>query len=626
MTDTKKLDFLQYLLIHKYNQKIPTNEEKSLENYLKDLSISKDLDIPKDINLQDLLNPDPLNIKQTLFNLNDSLDSSNNLVNDIIFCLINSDPLTLKIFKDKDLPLSNLRNIYDSAFKSNKPFLKNFNTKDKKPKEPKNQVSSPLVTRFCPEPSGCLHIGHVKALLVNYNLATNSNGKLLLRFDDTNPIKDYERYEKEILKDLKTLNISVSSITHSSDYFDYLVDKALFLINRNLAYVDDTDQETMRNERFNGIESKSRNNTVDYNLEIFNKMLQGEISTFCLRAKIDMSNLNKTMRDPVIYRCTNKEHCRNDKYKAYPTYDFVCPLIDSLEGVTLVARADEYKDRNEQYKWFLNVLNLDSVLLRDFSKLNLADTLLSKRKIEKLIQDKEVSGWDDPRLSTVQGIKRLGLEMNTLKEYINLQGSSNKTNIITWDKIWAMNKKMIDPVSPRFMAVPREGCFRIKINNLDKDFYREIPLHKKNPSLGNKRVFFSGSLLISLEDALSLEINEEFTLMNWGNAIVKEKIMNEKIIKVDLNLEGDYKSTSSKISWISELGSVLVKTVEYENILKNDEINPDSKKEIFYYAEEAVIFLKLERHLQFERIGFYYQDSPFIFHLVPTTKQRRNLK
>ena len=210
---------------------------------------------------------DALNLLDTFFS---NEVKSNSLVNDLIFCIINSNFDFLKVFKSNKLRLENLQIVYESAFNENKPFLKEFSAKDKINKEvKKNLYSTPAVTRFAPEPSGCLHIGHLKALLVNYNLAEKSNGTLLLRFDDTNPVKNYEKYEKEILRDLDTLGITGLKISHSSDYFELLVDEAVSLINKNLAYVDNTDQETMRIERFEGIESKMRNINNSESLKIF---------------------------------------------------------------------------------------------------------------------------------------------------------------------------------------------------------------------------------------------------------------------------------------------------------------------------------------------------------------------
>jgi glutamyl-tRNA synthetase len=631
MSDTrKKYSFLVYILKNKYN--------KSLDKYSTFTEILSILDITnKDLvntfckyldGTTDLSKDQICDLLATLNNTK----PGDKFFMDFLFCLINADTTTLKLLKDKENNFDNLRTVYQESFVSNKSYLKEFNTKDKPKKTGTltKEDTAPAVTRFSPEPAGCLHIGHVKALMVNYNMAKKSNGKFLIRFDDTNPIKDYEKYEKEIIKDLDTLNIKDYTVSHSSDYFDMLVEKAKFLIKKELAYCDNTDQEIMRNQRMHGIESSHRNNPVDFNLEYFQKMLDGCAEGFCLRAKIDMSNLNKTMRDPVIYRSSAKEHSRNNKYKAYPTYDFVCPILDSVEGVTVACRADEYRDRNEQYRWFLKNLELvNKPSLSDFSKLNFEDTVLSKRKIDKLISEGYVAGWDDPRLSTVQGIKRSGMDMEALKDYINLQGASNKTNTITWDKVWAMNKKAIDSRSPRYMAVEKDNFVRVTVNGIREEvpFYKNQLLHKKNESLGFKKVLYDKFILLSQEDAQNLDLGEEFTLMSWGNAFVESKDVVDGIVKemsVGLHLEGDYKKTKHKISWISELGSVLVKGVEYSNILSSDEINTESMKEKFYYVESAVFYnMKEETCLQFERIGFYYRDKPFTFNLIPCTRQKR---
>jgi glutamyl-tRNA synthetase len=209
-----------------------------------------------------------------------------------------------------------------------------------------------------------------------------------------------------------------------------------------------------------GIESKNRNLSVEENLRRFDEMKRATEfgQTCCLRAKIDMQDKNKALRDPVIYRCNLLSHHRTGtKWKMYPTYDFACPIVDSIEGVTHALRTNEYRDRNPQYEWFLKAMNLRWVHIWDYSRLNFVYTLLSKRKLTKFVEKGTVTGWDDPRFPTVRGIRRRGMTIEALRTYILMQGASQKDLMLEWDKIWAINKKVIDPIAPRFTALVKEN-------------------------------------------------------------------------------------------------------------------------------------------------------------------------
>ncbi|KAJ2388506.1 glutamate--tRNA ligase, partial [Coemansia sp. RSA 2603] len=235
-----------------------------------------------------------------------------------------------------------------------------------------------VVTRFPPEPSGYLHIGHAKAALLNEHIARSNGGKLIIRFDDTNPTKEKVEFEDAIVEDLRLLGIKGDMISHTSDHFQTIYEYAVKLIKKGLAYVDDTDQLTMREERTNGIPSRCRDQSLDTNLERFQEMKDATEFGLkcCLRAKISYDNPNGTMRDPVIYRCNLTPHHRTGaQWKIYPTYDFCCPIVDSIEGVTHALRSMEYRDRNVQYEWFFPALDLRPVQIMDFSRMNFVYTL-----------------------------------------------------------------------------------------------------------------------------------------------------------------------------------------------------------------------------------------------------------
>ena len=275
--------------------------------------------------------------------------------------------------------------------------------------------------RFAPEPSGYLHIGHSKAALLNQYFVQRYGGRLIVRFDDTNPSKESNEFVENVLKDIETLGIKYDVVTYTSDYFPQLMEMAERLIREGKAYVDDTPREQLQKERMDGIESKCRNNSVDENLQLWKEMIAGSErgKQCCLRGKLDMQDPNKSLRDPVYYRSNPDPHHRiGAKYKVYPTYDFACPFVDSIEGVTHALRSSEYHDRNAQYYRILDDMGLRRVQIYEFSRLNMVYTLLSKRKLLWFVQNGKVEGWNDPRFPTVQGIVRRGLNIQALILFI----------------------------------------------------------------------------------------------------------------------------------------------------------------------------------------------------------------
>ncbi|KAJ1925396.1 glutamate--tRNA ligase [Tieghemiomyces parasiticus] len=493
-----------------------------------------------------------------------------------------------------------------------------------------------VVTRFPPEPSGYLHIGHAKAALLNQYFAQKYDGQLILRFDDTNPSKEKMEFEQSIVEDLRLLGVTANRTTHTSDYFDQLYQYALQLIEDGLAYVDDTDNSTMREERGAGIASRRRDETVAENQRRFEEMTRGTDYglTCCLRAKMSVDNPNKAMRDPVVYRCNVKDphHIHGFKWKVYPTYDFACPVVDSLEGVTHALRTNEYRDRNPQYEWFFDALKIRPVHIWDFSRLNFVYTLLSKRKLQQLVDEGLVNGWDDPRFPTVRGIRRRGLTIEALKQYILMQGASQNILLLEWDKLWALNKKVIDPVAPRHTAITEQDL--CVVNVLDCPALpeaRDVPKHKKNPAVGIKKLYTSNTLCLEAEDAAELAMDEEITLMDWGNMIV-ERIQRDPatniVTQVDLalHLAGDVKKTKKKLTWLSMLtpaeepGLVQCMLVDYDHLLTKkkleegdqwqDYVNPVTEFKTRALGDSNLHDLRQGDIIQLERRGYYICDRP----------------
>lgn len=353
-----------------------------------------------------------------------------------------------------------------------------------------------VVTRFPPEPSGYLHIGHAKAALLNQEIADRFQGRLLVRFDDTNPSKEKDEYVDNIVEDIKRLGLRFETITYTSDYFPQLVDLAERLIKAGHIYADDTPVDKMREERMDGIISARRDRSVEENLRVWAEMQAGseEGQANCLRIKLDMTAANKALRDPVCFRCNPTHHWRTGHtYKCYPTYDFACPFVDAIEGVTHALRTSEYKDREAQFYWILKLQQsvwpgLPWVHMWDYARLSFIYTVLSKRKLTWFVANGLVEGWNDPRMPTVQGMLRRGLQLPALREFILSQGASKNVTYQEWDKIWTINKRIIDPVCPRHTSVVVEGRVPFRLAGAPEPAEEvEVPRHLKNPAVGTKK-------------------------------------------------------------------------------------------------------------------------------------------
>lgn len=427
-----------------------------------------------------------------------------------------------------------------------------------------------VVTRFPPEPSGYLHIGHAKACYLNAELARIWDGHMVVRFDDTNPSKEKDEYVENIVADLKTLGVNYAKITHTSDYFDKFEALCTRMIEQGTAYVDDTPVEKMRAERMEHVESARRNATVEDNLALWELMKKGEPKGFecVVRAKMDMSSPNGTLRDPSIYRCNKIPHVRTgDKYKAYPTYDFACPIVDAVEGVTHAFRTAEYNDRAEQYNrmFALSCGHLPELKLpevKTYSRLNFVNTILSKRKLNWFVNEGLVNGWDDPRFPTVQGMKRRGLTIEALRTFMFNQGFGISDNMMEYDKLWTENKRVLDPKVSRLTAIDADNHAVLHITDgITELTPRSVPLHPKKPDGGLKVIRTGPRILIDERDVIPemVKDGDEITLIEWGNVIVDriDRSSPQTQLYGRLNLGGDVKKTR-KLSWLADSGEDLV--------------------------------------------------------------------
>uniref|UniRef100_A0A8B9JEC3 Bifunctional glutamate/proline--tRNA ligase n=1 Tax=Astyanax mexicanus TaxID=7994 RepID=A0A8B9JEC3_ASTMX len=487
-----------------------------------------------------------------------------------------------------------------------------------------------VVVRFPPEASGYLHIGHAKAALLNQHYQVNFKGKLIMRFDDTNPEKEKEDFEKVILEDVAMLQIKPDQFTYTSDHFPTIQRLAEQLLQEGKAYIDDTPPDVMKQEREQRVESRHRNNSVEKNMQMWEEMKAGSEygQTCCMRAKIDMGSNNGCMRDPTLYRCKNAPHPRTGStYKIYPTYDFACPIVDSIEGVTHALRTTEYHDRDEQFYWVINALRLRKPYIWEYARLNLNNTVLSKRKLTWFVDQGYVDGWDDPRFPTVRGVLRRGMTVEGLKQFIAAQGGSRSVVNMEWDKIWAFNKKVIDPVAPRFSALLKQQVVPISIPEA-KEEMKEAAKHPKNADVGMKPVWYGPKVFVEGADAETFTEGETVTFINWGNIIISKinKDSSGAITSLEgrLNLENtDYKKTT-KITWLTDTPKApLIPTVcvTYQHLISKpvlskddnfkDFINKQSKTEEMMLGDPCLKELKKGDIIQLQRRGFYICDQPY---------------
>ncbi|KAK1825802.1 putative glutamate--tRNA ligase, cytoplasmic [Podospora conica] len=488
-----------------------------------------------------------------------------------------------------------------------------------------------VVTRFLPEPSGYLHIGHAKAALLSDYFAHQAyNGTLRLRLDDTNPSKEKQEYQDAIIEDLALMGIKPDKMSYTSDYFDYLYDMCIRMIKEGHAYADDTTQEKMRDERWNGIASERRDRTVEENLRIFEEMKKGSPEGLqnCIRAKLSVDNPNKAMRDPVIYRCNidTPHHRTGTKWKIYPTYDFACPVVDSHEGVTHALRSTEYTDRNPQYQWFLDTLKLRQVHMWDFARMNFIKTFLSKRKLAKLVDTGKVWGWDDPRMPTIRGVRRRGMTIPALRDFILKQGPSRNIVTMDWTNFWAGNKKAIDPIAPRHTAISQKDAVKVTVIGAEapaEPYTADKPKHPKNKDIGTKKVAFANEFLLDQADAKSFKDGEEITLMAWGNAFVRGIPSGDVVpsLTCELNLTGDVKTTEKKVTWLASKGQKLIPAElwDFDYLITKDVLEETDDLEKFLnpvtesmedaWCDEASAELKKDDIIQLERRGYYRVDK-----------------
>ena len=501
-----------------------------------------------------------------------------------------------------------------------------------------------IVTRFPPEPNGYLHVGHAKSICLNFGLAQDYHGRCNLRFDDTNPEKENAEYAQSIQDDVRWLGFQWSGSVHwASDYFDALYDFAAELINRGLAYVDDLTPEQMREYRGSltqpGKNSPNRDRAVAENLDLFTRMKNGEFAdgAMVLRAKIDMASPNINLRDPVIYRIKRAHHIRTgDTWCIYPMYDYTHCISDALEGITHSICTLEFEDHRPLYDWVLDNITIPCHPRQyEFSRLELHYTITSKRKLLQLVNEKKVSGWDDPRMPTIQGMRRRGYTPQGIREFAKRIGVSKSENSVDMAIMESAIREDLELRAPRVMAIIHP--LKVSITNADGAQTREADFHPNVPELGKRVVPFSKELLIEADDFAEVpppgwkrltpggEIRLRHSYVMRCDEAVKDA--EGKVIELKCSIDHDTlgknpegRKVKGVIHFLSREHALPAEIRLYDRLFTVPEpdgdkdrdflefLNPHSLEVVQGWVESAVKDAAPETHYQFERLGYFVTD------------------
>ena len=501
-------------------------------------------------------------------------------------------------------------------------------------------------TRFPPEPNGYLHIGHAKAICLNFNIAEEYGGKCNLRFDDTNPIAEEEEFVRSIQEDVKWLGYDWKDrLCFASDYFDQMFSFALQLIDGGVAFVCDLSAEEIKQTRGTlnepGIESPFRNRSIEENKDLFLRMRDGEFNngSKTLRAKIDMGHPNMNMRDPVVYRILHAHHHRTkDKWCVYPMYDWAHGLEDSIEGITHSLCSLEFEDHRPLYDWYLEQLGVYHPQQIEFARLNLSYTIMSKRKLKKLVENGLVDGWDDPRMPTISGFRRRGYTPQSIKNFMEEVGVAKRDNVMDVAKLESSLRTDLNKRSDRRMAVLNP--LKVVITNYPKDS-EELVRAKNNPeddSAGSRNIPFSREIYIEKEDFMEnppkkyfrlspgSEVRLKFAYFIKCNDVIKDEYgeVVELHCTYDKNTKGGKSSDGRKVKgtlhWVSALHAISAEVRLYDRLFQS--VNPDTDSDFLESINpnslEALHDCKVEPSLgkessdfpfQFERLGYFIRDS-----------------
>ena len=528
---------------------------------------------------------------------------------------------------DRETPTNFIRQIIDEDLRSNKN-------------------DGRVVTRFPPEPNGYLHIGHAKSICLNFGIAEDYGGHCTLRFDDTNPVKESLEYVESIKEDIRWLGYDWGEhLRHASDYFEQLYEWAVALVREGKAYVDSSSADEIRASRGTltepGRESPFRHRSVEENLDLLARMRGGEFpdGSHVLRAKIDMASPNMNLRDPVIYRILHASHqMTGDAWCIYPMYDFTQGQSDAIEHVTHSLCSLEFEDHRPLYDWFIENLDVPSRPRQiEFSRLNLSYTVMSKRRLKKLVDEGHVSGWDDPRMPTLVAMRRRGVTAAAIRDFCDRVGVTKKDNVIDVALLENCVREDLDVRAPRVMGVLRP--LRVVVVNYPEDAEEELDAanHPQNPDMGTRTVPFSRVIYIEREDfmedppkkffrmAPGREVRLRYAYLVTCVDVVKDA--SGEVVEVHCRYDPETRGGSAPdgrkvkgtIHWVSAQHALTARVRLYDRLFSvpdpqagdfSEHINADSL-ELLDAArmEPGVADAAPGTHLQFERLGYFCVDT-----------------
>ncbi len=501
-------------------------------------------------------------------------------------------------------------------------------------------------TRFPPEPNGYLHIGHAKSICINFGLAEDFGGDCNLRFDDTNPEKEDEEYVQSIEEDVRWLGYTWSNLCHASDYFQRLYDYAVELIKQGKAYVDSLSPEQIREYRGTltepGRESPDRNRSIEDNLDLFARMRAGEFDDgqYCLRARIDMASPNINMRDPVLYRIKKVHHQRTgDDWPIYPMYDYTHCLSDAIEGITHSLCTLEFEDHRPLYDWVLDQLQTPCHPQQiEFARLQLKYTITSKRKLNQLVTDGHVDGWDDPRMPTISGLRRRGFTPASIRDFCDRIGVTKKDSFIEMAVLENSVREDLNESALRVMGVLRP--LKVTIENYPDDQVEQMTAqnHPQKPEMGERQVPFSKVIYIEQDDFME-DAPKKFFRLSQGREVrlryayyvtCTDVIKNDEgevvelICRYDPESRGgstpDGRKVKGTIHWVSAQHAINANINLYDRLFTHpnpggtdnfiEHLNPESLVQLQgCKLEPSLAEAKNETHYQFERTGYFIKDS-----------------
>ena len=505
-----------------------------------------------------------------------------------------------------------------------------------------------IQTRFPPEPNGYLHIGHAKSICLNFGLAKLYGGKCNLRFDDTNPEKEDVEYVDSIQDDIRWLGFKPDKVLYASSYFDQLYEWAVELIKKGKAFVCQQTLEEMRRDRGTatgaGKESPWRNRSVEENLDLFERMKNGEFNEgeYMLRAKIDMAHPNVLLRDPVMYRIRKVNHHRTgNKWCIYPTYDFTHGQSDAIEGITHSICTLEFEAHRPLYEWFLEAIGIEKKPQQiEFARLNLTNTVMSKRFLKKLVDEKYVSGWDDPRMPTIAGIRRRGYTPESIRDFAERVGVAKRNSTVSLALLEHCVREDLNKKAERFMGVFEP--LKVVITNYPDDLTEEFEAvnNPEDENSAKRLVSFSKELYIERKDFMEeppakfhrLAPGKEVRLRSAYYITCTEVIKNEDGSIKELHCtydpatkggwSGDGRKVKGTIHWVNARNCLKIEARIYENLFEMEDpfeveeghdfienMNKNSLQIVDAYAETNLKNLEIGKQFQFERVGYFCIDK-----------------